>query len=261
MTRPNRLARRVGRLGLATLVVLPLGGLHGCASSPQSDAGMSQGAGAGAIAGLLIGAIRGRPLEGLAVGAAVGGASGYYDGWREENEDRRAAELADAVRSANQQPQQPQRSPDEQKREELTRFLGMWSMEGWAADEDGTHLQVRSQLRGRVEMANFVEVDFLDLQIQGFEGQVWGSATFGYDATSGYTMTTRFNTAPTPFRFSGSFDSGSGTMSLQEYDYEGGAQMKEVPARMFIQFQGPDRFTIETRIQGQLVESYTAVRN
>jgi len=76
MTRPNRLARRVGRLGLATLVVLPLGGLHGCASSPQSDAGMSQGAGAGAIAGLLIGAIRGRPLEGLAVGAAVGGVGG-----------------------------------------------------------------------------------------------------------------------------------------------------------------------------------------
>jgi hypothetical protein len=225
----------------------------GCASSPQQQAGMETGATAGALTGLFVGALRGRPLEGLATGAVVGGAAGYYDGWREENEDARARELASAIRESKaEQPAAPQQSPEAASRGELTRFLGMWALEGWALDDDGTRVSLNATVRGRAEMEYFVEMDFMDVQLNGSPVQLWGSSTIGYDTSQGYSISTRFNTLPTPLRARGDFDAASATFTLRD----------EGPERavIFVQFQGPDRMTIETRISGQAVEAYTLVR-
>ncbi len=214
----------------------------------------------GAVAGLLVGALRGRALEGATIGAAMGGASGYYDGWREENEDARARELAAALRESSR-PAAPTDDPDEAGRRQLERFLGMWDLEGWALDDDGSRLDVTGGLRGRVEMGSFVEVDFVDLRIEGFDGQLWGTSTLGFEASSGYTLTSRFNTLPEPGRFTGSWDAGNTMFSFREVLWQGGTSMSEGQARVYIRFNGPDRFIMETRLDGLEVERYTATRN
>ena len=110
-------------------------------------------------------------------------------------------------------------------------------------------------------MGFFAQVDFMDLQLSGVTEQVWGSSTYGFDPAEGYTIVTRFNTLPTPFRMWGTFDATSTSFSFQEVQYEGGSDLQEGLARVFIQFQGPDRYTMETRIKGQQVEFYTVIRN
>ena len=60
---------------------------------------------------------------------------------------------------------------------ELTRFLGVWSMEGWAQELGGPRLNVSAKVNGNVEMSYFIEMAYIDLQVTGMEAQVWGTST------------------------------------------------------------------------------------
>ena len=91
----------------------------------------------------------------------------------------------------------------------------------------------------------------IDLKAEGYEGQVWGTTTFGYDADSGYELSTRFNTLPESIDVSGgTFDSASRTFTFADAE-----------ATTTIRFESPDRFMVTTRMaSGETVESYRFTR-
>lgn len=237
------------------LVVLTAVSSAGCGGG---SARVNQGAGTGAVIGaslgLLIGALRGQPEAGLAVGAAVGAGQGAYEGWRQEQDDERTRELAEAIRDTGQGAAP---TPDQsgRAREELTRFLGVWTMEGWAQEPGQERFEVRAQVNGTVEMSYFVEMAYIDMSVTGFDGQIWGTSTLGYDENDGYSFSSRFNTAPEPLRAGGGrFDPDNRTFVFEESD-----------GRVVIRFETPDRFTSETILtsggQETTVESYRFTRN
>jgi hypothetical protein len=222
--------------------------LTGCAGGSQR---VNEGAGAGAVIGaglgLLIGALRGEPAAGLAVGAAVGAGQGAYEGWRQEQDDDRTRELADAIRNTDRGAGV---EPSDRAREELTRFLGVWTMEGWVQEPGEERLDVRAQVNGTVEMSYFVELAYIDIEVAGHEGRIWGTSTLGYDDDAGYSMSSRFNTVPEPVRAAGGrFDAADRTFLFEGRDW-----------RVLIRFDNPDRFVAETILtsggQEVTVESY-----
>jgi len=230
---------------VATLLILA-----GCTTDGGSRAAQGAGAGAaiGAGLGLLIGALGGKPERGLLVGAAMGASRGAYEGWRQDQEDARTAQITSAIRASSDRSSDS--APDTRAREELTRLLGSWTVEGWLDPGAGNHLTVTGTARGHVEMNYFVELAYIDLAVEGYEGeQIWGSSTFGYDERDGYAMSTRFNTLPEPIRLNGSF---SGT--TRTFDFE------DREGRVSIRFENPDRFHVETTVGGKLVESYRFTR-
>jgi len=237
------------RLPLATLLVLTT--TVGCSSAGSSRVGEGAGTGAviGAGIGLLLGALTGRPEAGLLVGTAVGAGQGAYEGWKQDQDDDRTQQLAEAIRESNQG-EQSGTNASSRAREELTRFLGVWTMEGWAQEPGGERFEIRAQVNGTVEMTYFVEMAYIDVAVTGFDGQLWGASTLGYDEDTGYTISSRFNTVPEPLRVGGGqFDAGSRTFAFE--DSEG---------RTTLRFENPDRFVSETviRSDGQdvIVESF-----
>lgn len=224
--------------------------VSGCASEGSSKAAQGAAAGAafGAGIGLLMGALAGKPERGLLAGAALGASRGAYEGWRQDQEDERAAQITAAIResAASSQPA----TPDARAREELTRFLGSWTLQGWVDLGSGSRSVVNGRANGHVEMNYFVELAYIDLTVEGYDdAQVWGSTTFGYDEPQGYGMSTRFNTLPEPIRLSGVFDQPTRTFTYT--DEEGTVR---------IRFENPDRFRVETTIAGNVVESYQFTR-
>ena len=242
--------------------------LTGCATDQSAQVeGAVGGAIVGAATGLLIGAVRGRPEAGLAAGAVIGAGQGAYMVWeeeqqnerarmREDREDARAKQLADAVRASGGSgaDAQANASAATQAREELTRFIGIWTMEGWLQEPGGQRQNVRADVNGTVEMTYFVELAYVDLKVSGFDGKLWGTSMLGYDEDDGYNINTRMNTLPEPVRTTGgTFDQPSRTFIFKGADY-----------RVAMRFQTPDRFTIETFVpvagQWQKVEFYTLTR-
>ena len=251
---------------LVAAVVISL--LTGCATDQSAQVeGAVGGAIVGAGVGLLIGAVRGRPEAGLAAGAVIGAGQGAYQVWeeeqqnerarmREDREDARAKQLADAVRESGGSgaADQPNARAATRAREELTRFIGIWTMDGWLQEPGGQRQNVRADVNGTVEMTYFVELAYVDLKVTGFDEQLWGMSMLGYDEDDGYNISTRMNTLPEPVRTTGgTFDQPSRTFMYEGADY-----------RVAIRFQTPDRFTIETFIpsggQWQKVEFYTFTR-
>lgn len=116
-----------------------------CAEGRVSETA-GAGAGIGAGIGLLVGALRGRPAEGLVVGAAVGAGEGAYEGWRQEQNDARTREIANAIRDAKSD-SGAGGDDSSRAREELMRFLGVWSVEGWSMDA-GQRYDVRAKAHG-----------------------------------------------------------------------------------------------------------------
>ena len=141
-------------------------------------------------------------------------------------------------------------SAEARQREQLTRFLGIWQLDGWV-QEGGNRINVTAQVNGNVHMTYFVELAFIDLKAEGIDGQIWGTTTLGYNADTGYELNTRFNTMPDAIEVSGGrFDQGSRTFTFA--DAEG---------TTLISFETPDRFTLTTTMGGQTVESYVFTRS
>ena len=73
----------------------------------------------------------------------------------------------------------------------------------------------------------------------------------GYEADSGYSMSTRFNTMSEPIRAeNGRFSQATRSFDFQGDDYQ-----------VVVRFLTPDRFELETTVQGRTVESYTLTRS
>ena len=224
--------------------------ISGCAAGPDDSnekQRAARGAAVGAGMGLLFGVLSGDSdvaIAATAMGAAAGAIDGSYDGYREDQENKRTQALADAIRHSGQT--QSSADPDARAREELTRFLGVWSVKGWVQN-DGQRRNVSASVNGTVQMSQFVEIAWVDLKIEGVNSQVWGTTMMGYDGRSGYSMSTRFNTYPD------SIDAEYGRWDPAQrafiFDDKGGSTT--------LSFSTPDRFTVTTRVSGNTVESYT----
>ena len=243
---------------LLLVIVLIFSLIMGCAGDPGTKERSESVTGAlvGAGVGLLVGVVRGNPEAGLAVGAVVGASQGAYEGWKEDQEDNRTRMIADAIRESGGSgaAQQPNASATTRAREELTRFLGVWGMEGWVQAPDGQKMGVRAKVNGNIEMTYFVELAYIDLKVTGIDSQLWGSSMFGYDEDDGYNISTRMNTLPEAVRTTGgTFDQSSRSLTFKGADY-----------LVVIRFENPDRFVFETSVPSgdrwQQVEFYTFTR-
>ncbi len=240
------------RLHKGVVLMFCAGLLVGCAADESTKQGAATGAAVGAGIGLLIGVLSGDSevaARAVAVGAASGATRGAYEGWRQGQDDRRTQEITQAIRESSQQ----QTGLDEEgrQREELTRFLGVWQLTGYLVGNEGERINVRSQLNGNPHMNYFVELAYIDLEAEGFEGQIWGTTTLGYDSDTGFEISTRFNTIPEAIEASGgTFDRGRRSFLFGGDDY-----------RTTIRFDSPDRFLVETTdSNGRTVESYQVDR-
>jgi len=250
-------------------IVLIFSLLMSCATDKSAQVGGAVGGAVmGAAVGLLYGAVRGNPEAGLALGVAVGAGQGAYQVWKEEQEDERARmredredartkEIAEAIRESGSSGTntQPNASATSRAREELTRFIGIWTMEGWMQEPGGQRRNVSANVNGTVEMTYFIELAYIDLKVTGIDAQLWGTSMLGYDEDDGYNISTRMNTLPEPVRTTGgTFDQPSRSFRLKGADY-----------RVVVRFENPDRFTIETFFaaggQEQQVEFYTFTRS
>lgn len=234
----------------AALLLCGLLVFTGYASDGDSKAAQGAGTGAalGAGLGLLIGALGGKPEEGLLVGAALGAGQGAYEGWRQDQDDARTAQITTAIRESAGDSRPA--DAEARTREELTRFLGTWDVEGWIEPAFEKRLAVSGRANGHVEMNYFVELGYIDLSVEGHAGpQIWGSSTFGYDLSSGFAISTRFNTLPEPIRLTGTFDAPSRTFTFEHAD-----------GVVAIRFDTPDRFYLETTTGSRTVESFSFTR-
>lgn len=225
----------------------------GCASGPddsRAKQGAKSGAALGAGIGLLLGVLSGQTdkiADAVAVGAATGAVSGGYEGWRQDQDDERTRQITEAIRESSQ----ANLDAEARQREQLTRFLGVWQVSGWLEESDVGRVNISAQVNGTVQMGYFVEMAWIDLNADGLDGQVWGTTTLGYNADTGYEMSTRFNTVPDSIDVSGGrFDGGSRTFTWSD---AGGVTI--------IRFESPDRFFVETRLNDATVESYRFTRN
>jgi len=226
----------------------------GCASSPgdsRAREGARTGAAVGAGIGLLMGVLSGDSdvaARAIATGAAYGAAGGAYEGWRQDQDDERTRQLTQAIRAGGAQPAGQDEAS--RRREELTRFLGVWQMSGWLQEPGRGRTHVSAQVNSNVLMGQFIEMAWIDLKADGFDGQVWGTSTLGYTSDEGYEMSTRFNTLTDSLELSGGFfDAGSRSFTWSDAE-----------ATTTIRFETPDRFTVETRANGETVESYRFTR-
>ena len=154
----------------------------GCASETRTGEGARSGAAIGAGIGLLMGLLSDNPdaaVAGLAVGAAVGAGQGAYEGWKQEQDDERTRQLTQAIRQSNAASPQSNLDDTTRAREQLTRFLGVWSMQGWMREPGGQRINVSARVNGNVEMTYFVELAYIDLQATGISTQIWGTSTLG----------------------------------------------------------------------------------
>ena len=232
--------------------------LVACAGDTRMSSGAKTGALVGAGVGLLMGALTGDAdvaVAATAVGAGAGASRGAYEGWRQDQDDQRTRQITEAIRETKQSGgQQLSDNAETRAREELTRFLGVWAMEGWIQESGEKRRNVQAQVNGDIEMNHFVQLAYIDLKVTGVDSQVWGTSTLGYDKDDGYNISTRLNTLPEPLRTSGgSFDQSSRSFIFKGSDY-----------RLNIRFNNPDRFTVETfAVNGgseQQVEFYTFTR-
>lgn len=245
-----RLLRTTAVVALAALLTAS------CASEGSSRAsqGAASGAAIGAGIGLFLGVLSGdaeTAARAVAVGATSGAVSGGYEGWRQDQDDERTQQITEAIRESGAASQQASLDAEARQREQLTRFLGVWQLTGWLIDPEEGRVNVTAQVNGNIHMTYFVELAYIDLRADGFDGQVWGTSTLGYDAASGFELSTRFNTVPDSIEIrGGSFDSTTRTFTFA--DAEGTTLMR---------FETPDRFTVTTTIDGETVESYTLTRS
>jgi hypothetical protein len=242
--------RKPSRVRLTAIMCLASLLLTACASGPddsRAKQGAKSGAAWGAGIGLLLGVLADDPARGMAAGAAYGAGVGAYEGWRQDQDDERTREVVQAISASRAQ--QTGLDAESRQREELTRFLGVWRMSGWVVD-DGQRMEVSAQVNGNVHMNYFVQMAWIDLQLEGFDGQIWGTSTLGYDANSGYSLSTRFNTSPDALEVQGGTFSGD-TRTFRFSDAAGTTTLE---------FSTPDRFTVTTMAGGETVESYTFSR-
>lgn len=222
----------------------------GCAGDGRVGKTAGAGAAIGAGLGLLVGALGGKPTEGLAVGAALGAGQGAYEGWRQEQDDDRTRELAKAIRDTKSSDVGDSgRDASSRAREELTRFLGVWSIDGWSMDGEQRY-EVRAKANGNVQMSNFVEIALMDIKVNGQDVTIWGESLLGYDDDVGYTYSSRINTLPEPFHATGQFDAANRTFTFTSRG-----------DRMVVRFDTPDRFTLETFDDNRMIESYRFTRS
>jgi len=249
----TRSAPRSGQVsGLAIYMALAL--TTGCASGPgesRASEGAKTGAAIGLGLGLLVGVLSGdadKAARAIAVGTASGAISGGYEGWRQDQEDERTRQITQAIREGSAA--RDDLDSDMRQREELTRFLGSWDVQGWVVD-DGVQRSVHAKVYGDVQMMQFVELAWVDLQIEGFDGQVWGTTILGYSGGNGYSISTRFNTSPDAYGFSGgTFDAPQRTFDFS--DDQGVTS---------IRFSTPDRFTVTSTSGSETLETYTFTRS
>ncbi len=172
------------RLFLATTLLISM--LVSCASDGSSKAGKGAATGAviGAGIGLLMGALTGDSriaVAATAVGAGVGAGQGAYEGWKQDQDDQRTRQITEAIRESKRSGgQQPSSDANTRAREELTRFLGIWTMEGWVQEPGAERLNVQARVNGDIEMNHFVELAYIDLKVTGRDQQIWGTSMLGY---------------------------------------------------------------------------------
>ena len=224
-----------------------------CASNAQQSKarkGAKSGAAIGAGIGLFLGILSGDSdvaAAAVAVGAASGAVRGGYEGWRQDQDDERTRQITAAIRESSVPERQVSMDTDDRQREELTRFLGVWELKGWMQEPGEGRINVSSRVDGNVHMTYFVEMAFVDFKAEGFDDQIWGSTTLGYNRDSGFELSTRFSTVPDSIDVSGGrFDAGSRSF-----------EFSDATAITVIRFQTPDRFHLTTtmRDSGEVVES------
>ena len=246
--------RKNAHLVYAVCTTLAIALASGCATGPdesRASQGARTGAAIGLGLGLLVGVLSGdadKAARAVAVGAASGAISGGYEGWKQDQDDERARQITAAIRDSGSV--SANLDTEARQREELTRFLGTWSVDGWVLD-DGTQRKVTAQVFGDVQMMHFVEMAWVEMKIEGIDAQIWGTTMLGYSSGNGYSISTRFNTAPDAF----AFDGGSFDASQRTFTFDDGQAVTS------IRFSTPDRFTATTTSNGTQLESYTFTKD
>jgi len=260
ITLRSRKIRFIAAAQMFIVIALVLSLLAACASNSTSRTGKGAATGAaiGAGIGLLVGVLSGdarKAVAATAIGAGIGAGQGAYEGWKQDQDDIRTKQITDAIQEAKQSGgQQPSGDVESRARDELTRFIGIWAMEGWVEESGQGRLNVQARVNADIQMSYFVELAYIDLKVTGMDQQVWGTSTIGYDKNEGYNISTRFNTLPESMRATGgTFDQNSRSFTFKGSNY-----------RLIVRFQTPDRFTVETFATSggseQQVESYTFTR-
>ena len=121
------------RLAAVICCLLPLAACETNSADSTTQQAAKTRAAVGAGFGLLVGVLACDAevaATAIAVGAAAGAVEGGYEGWRQDKEDIRTREVAQAIRGAGGASQQSQLDQESRQREQLTRFLGVWRMSG-----------------------------------------------------------------------------------------------------------------------------------
>ena len=238
----------------AATIIMIVAMITGCSGSIKTSSGTNSGVLPVAGTDLFLGALTGdtdAAIAATAVGAAADAGQGAYESWRQGKDDKRTREISDAIREANNSGVQKNLGVEGRSREELTRFLGIWSLQGWAQELGGEKIVVTAQVNGNIEMNLYVELAYIDLKATGIDTHVWGNSMLSYDTKSGYSLSTRLNTVAKPIRISG----GSFDTTKRTFSFPGDG------AKVYIRFETPNRYIVETVLDsGDKVESYTLTR-
>jgi uncharacterized protein YcfJ len=212
------------------IVALGLSTVSGCSNAKQ---GALSGAGIGALTGLAIGSISGNAGEGAAIGAIVGGVGGAVVG----DQNRRRNEVATPPTTAPSQAA----SFDQYDRDRLAlaRFARRWDVSGWETVAGQRHF-VNGVATGVVERNYFVRLD-MSMTVDGQPQQrSEGSIVLGSEPGRGVTMSSRFDTSPMTFSYTGQIVDGGDTIVFNE-----SAGSSQRGRQVTIRFLSPDEFVAD----------------
>ncbi|WP_169903018.1 glycine zipper family protein [Paraferrimonas sedimenticola] len=202
----------------------------GCESNSRTAQGAATGAVTGAVAGLILGALSGRPERGLVAGATIGAVKGGVVGFEQEQEDKRTQQLATAINQSNNQGEQAATNPASQQAvEQMDRFIGQWSLNGWVVDEQGKKLKVTGELTGSSSVANTIQLSYPSIKVESYQEPLSGQSMMGYSTDQGYSVVTSFTGQEQMRTDGGRFDAGNRQFVFEDGEF-----------RVLVTFESPD---------------------
>lgn len=228
---PQAQRKTITRQGIClAMIALSLTTVSGCSNAKE---GALSGAGIGALTGLAIGSLSGNAGEGAAIGAIVGGVGGAVVG----DQNRRRDE---AARSSTTTPSQSA-SLDQYDRDRLAlaRFARRWDVSGWETAGGQRH-DITGVANGAVERNYFVRLDVSVTADGQPQQRSEGSIVLGSEPGRGVTMSSRFDTSPMTFSYTGQIIDGGNTIIFNE-----SAGSSQRGRQVTIRFVSPDEFVAD----------------
>jgi len=241
------------------------GSLFGSGGCDNAGQGAISGASIGALSGLALGSLSGNMGSGAAAGAVIGGVTGAVIGDQNEREANRPPRTVryekQVVYRAEPDWRERRRTYEhriDRDRVSLLRFAGEWEIEGWISDRTGERIPVTGWAGGQVDHRYFLVMDF-EYRAADDNDFTTGTATLAAEPRRGVTLTARYSSGPSVFRFAGDAGRRGDVFRLEASRFSdnhfGG------DPEVTIRFIDDDRWVadVTARRDGrrELVESYT----